>query len=52
LQEQKKCRAEFLLSDFWDVLASLATTGRALGKWILRLDSAGQKGAEIPLEEF
>ena len=34
-------------SDFGDVLATLATTSRAMGKWRLRLDSAGQKGPEI-----
>jgi hypothetical protein len=49
LQEQKKCRAEFLLSDFWDVLASLATTGRALGKWISQQVRKVQK---YPWKEF
>jgi hypothetical protein len=39
-----------LPSDFGHVLATLATTSRAMGKWMLRLDSAGQKGPEIPLE--
>jgi hypothetical protein len=39
-----------LPSDFGDVLANLATTSRAMDKWMLRLDSAGQKGPEIILE--
>jgi hypothetical protein len=39
-----------LPSDFGDVLANLATTSRAMDKWRLRLDSAGQKGPEITLE--
>jgi len=38
------CRRNFLLSDFEDVLAILATTSRAMDKWILQLDLAGQKG--------
>jgi hypothetical protein len=33
-----------------DVLASLATTSRAMDKWMLQLDSAGQKGPETTLE--
>ena len=37
-------------SDFGDVLATLATTSRAMGKWMLRRNSAGQKGPEISLE--
>ena len=37
-------------SDFGDVRANLATTSRATNKWMLRLDSAGQKGPEITLE--
>jgi len=40
----------FLPSDFGDVLATLATTSRAMGKWMLRRNSAGQKGPEISLE--
>jgi hypothetical protein len=39
-----------LPSDFADVLATLATTSSAMDKWMLRLDSAGQKGPEIILE--
>jgi hypothetical protein len=31
-------------------MATLATTSRALSKWMLRLDSPGQKGPEITLE--
>ena len=38
------------LSDFGDVLANLATTSRAMDKWMLQLDSAAQKGPEISLE--
>ena len=41
-----------LPSDFGDVLATLATTSRAMGKWMLWLDSAGQKGPEIILEDI
>jgi len=37
------CGRNFLLSDFGDVLANLATTNKAMDKWRLRLDSAGQK---------
>ena len=33
-----------------DVLASLATTSRAMDKWMLQLDSACQKGPETTLE--
>ena len=40
----------FLASDFGDVLANLARTSRATDKWMLRLDSTGQKGPEIILE--
>ena len=40
----------FLPSDFGDVLANLATTSRTTDKWMLQLDSAGQKGPEITLE--
>jgi hypothetical protein len=40
----------FLPSDFGDVLATPATTSRAMSKWMLWLDSAGQKGLEITLE--
>ena len=39
-------------SDFGDVLANLATTSMAMDKWMLRLDSAAQKGPEISLEEL
>jgi hypothetical protein len=46
----KMCGRNFLLSDFGDVLANLATTNKAMDKWRLRLDSAGQKGPEITLE--
>jgi len=38
------------LSDFGDVLANLATTSRGMDKWILQLDSGGQKGQEISLK--
>jgi hypothetical protein len=34
-----------------DVLASLATTNRAMDKWMLRLNSAGRKGPELTLKE-
>ena len=44
------CGRNFFPSDFGDVLANLATTNRAMDKWISRLDSAGQKGPEITLE--
>jgi len=37
------CGRNFLLSDFGDVLANLATTNKAMDKWRLRLDIAGQK---------
>ena len=37
-------------SDFGDVLATLATTSGAMGKWMLRLDLAGHKGPETILE--
>ena len=33
-----------------DVLANLATTSRAMDKWVLRLDLARRKGPEITLE--
>jgi hypothetical protein len=46
----KMCGRNFLLSDFGDVLSNLATTSGAMDKWMLRLDSAGQKGQEIILE--
>jgi hypothetical protein len=46
----EKSWRNFLPSDFGDVLATLATTSRAMSKWMLRLDSAGQKGPEITLE--
>jgi hypothetical protein len=52
LQEEKMCGRNFLLSDFGDVQANLATTNRAMDKWISRWDSAGQKGPEITLEEI
>jgi hypothetical protein len=39
-----------LPSDFGDVLANLTTTSRAMDKWMLRLDSAGQKDPEITLK--
>jgi len=39
-----------LASDFGDVLANLATTSRATDKWMLWLDSTGQKSPEIILE--
>ena len=38
-------------SDFGDVLPN-ATPSSAMDKWMLRLDSAGQKGPEITLEGF
>ena len=44
------CGRNLLLSDFGDVLANLATTNKAMDKWRVRLDSAGQKGPEITLE--
>ena len=43
------CGRNFLLSDFGDLLANLATTNKAMDKRRLRLDSAGQKGPEITL---
>jgi len=43
-------RVNFLASDFGDILASLAATSGAMGKWMLRLDLTGQKGPEITLE--
>jgi hypothetical protein len=46
----KMCGRNFLLSQFGDVLANLATRNRAMDKWISRLDSAGQKGPEVTLE--
>jgi hypothetical protein len=46
----EKSWRNFLLSDFGDVLANLATTNKAMDKWRLRLDSAGQKGPEITLK--
>jgi hypothetical protein len=46
------CGRNFLPSDFGDVLANLATTSGAMDKWMLRLDSAGQKGPEITLKGF
>ena len=46
----KMCGRNFLPSDFGDVLANLATTNRVMDKWMLWLDSAGQKGPEITLE--
>jgi hypothetical protein len=52
-KEVKKLWAEFFAlrgSDFGHVLATFAITSRAMGKWMLRLDSAGQKGPEITLE--
>ena len=44
------CGRNFLPSDFGDVLATLATTSTAMGKWMLPLDSPGQKSPEITLE--
>ena len=41
---------EFSPSDFGDILANLATTNRAMDKWMSQLNSAGQKGPEITLE--
>ena|SRR5271155_2759364 len=46
----KELWAEFFASDFGDVPANLATTSRTTDKWIVRLDSAGQKGPEMTLE--
>ena len=46
------CRWNFLLSDFGYVLAILATTSRAMDKWILQLDLAGQKGPYSTLESL
>jgi hypothetical protein len=40
----------FLPSDFGDVLANLATTSRAMDRWMLQLDSVDQKGPETTLE--
>jgi len=45
-----KGRTEFSPSDFGDILANLATTNRAMDKWMSQLNSAGQKGSEITLE--
>jgi hypothetical protein len=39
-----------LPSDYGDVLANLTTTSRAMDKWMLRLDLAGQKDPEITLK--
>jgi len=39
-----------LSSDFGDALGNLVTTSRAMNKWMLQLDSTGQKGPEITLE--
>ena len=47
---QERCGRNFWPSDFGDILANLATTNKAMDKWRLRLDSAGQKGPEITLK--
>jgi hypothetical protein len=46
----EEVQRNFLPSDFGDVLANLTTTSRAMDKWMLRLDSAGQKDPEITLK--
>jgi len=42
----------FLLSDFGDVLAILATTSRTMDKWISQLDLVGQKGPHSTSESL
>jgi len=50
---RRRCAGRnFLLSDFGDVLAILATTSRAMDKWISQLDLAGQKGPYSTLESL
>src|SRR5271154_4330262 len=44
------CGRNFSPSEIGDFLASLATTSRAMDKWMLQLDSACQKGPETTLE--
>src|SRR5271154_1677331 len=44
------CGRNFSPSEIGDVLASLATTSRAMDKWMLQLDSACLKGPETTLE--
>jgi hypothetical protein len=49
----KKLWVEFFLpSEFGDILDNLATTSKAMDKWMLHFDSAGQKGPEITLESI
>jgi len=43
-------RTKFSPSDFGDILANLATTNRAMDKWMSVLNSAGQKDPKITLE--
>jgi hypothetical protein len=45
----KKLWVEFFALRLWRCSATLATTSRAMGEWMLRLDSACQKGPEITL---
>jgi hypothetical protein len=50
-KEVKSLWAEFFALRLWTCSGHpLATTSRAMGKWMSRLDSAGQKGPEITLE--
>jgi hypothetical protein len=46
------CGRNFSPSEIGDVLANLATTSRAMDKWMSQLDSAGRKCPETPLEGF
>jgi hypothetical protein len=47
----EEVQRNFLPSHFGDVLANLTTTSRAMDKWMLRLDLAGQKDPEINLKQ-
>ena len=46
----KKLWAEFFALRLWRCSGQPSTTSRAMDKWMLRLDSADQKGPEITLE--
>ena len=46
------CGRNFSASEIGDVLANLATTSRAMDKWMSQLDSAGRKCPETTLEGF
>jgi hypothetical protein len=45
------CGRNFSPTEIGDVLANLATTSRAMDKWMSQLDSAGWKCPETTLEE-